>query len=141
MSISTIPDVDDAGARHETDYFPVPRTDWAPPWAGDHRMLNRAPGPRKKREGDTPSNAGPVRLPARLWKNATAFWTTSIFEWNKHNGPTVFHHRPDARIFPGDPETTGGLVIGTAPGDGSWTFFLDSIGTTYELKEAKTKID
>ena len=27
------------------------------------------------------------------------------------------------------------------PGDGSWTFFLDSIRTTYELKELKTKLD
>jgi len=69
-------------------------------------------------------------------KNATAFWINVNLKWNNIMDQP-FSITADARIFPWVIPTTGGWLLDGTPGDGSWTFFLDSIRTTYELKEAQ----
>ena len=61
-------------------------------------------------------------------------------KWDNISGPTAVHCAGRQDIALGDPDDWW-LVLDGTPGDGSWTFFLDSIRTTYELKEAKTKFD
>ena len=97
-----------------------------------------------------------VRLAAeeREWSkpsNAGQFGPRSGFEGARHRGQRLFeseqHRQPATDLLGGRQDIALGdpddwwLVMDGTPGDGSWTFFLDSLRATYDAKDIKTKMD
>jgi hypothetical protein len=134
---------DNAAPRHEQDYFRFRERVWLSFSPYTDMMVN-ARLAAEQREWMKPANA------SQYYANATTsrsgfeerygILDNAIFKWtNILDQPLTFSGgRQDIAL--GDPDDQW-LVMDGTPGDGSWTFFFDSLRATYELKEAKTKLD
>ena len=128
----------DTGARHEQDYFRFRERFWASAMPVTNLSVN-ARLAAEEREWMKPSNASQYGYRSGfeerygILDNANVKWDHILAQ-----PLTLSVGRQDIAL--GDPDDYW-LVMDGTPGDGSWTFFLDSVRTTYELKEAKTKLD
>jgi len=131
--------------RHEQDYFRFRER----VWTTIQLMTNMTANARlaaEQREWMKPANA------SQFYKSLSPAVSRSGFEerygildnaylkWtNILDQPLTFSGgRQDITL--GDPDDQW-LVMDGTPGDGSWTFFFDSLRASYELKEAKTRLD
>ena len=134
----------DGAARHEQDYFRFRERIWASlmPVTNVSANLRLA---AEQREWMKPANASQYFVVNKTvsrsgFEERYGILDNANLKWaNIMDQPlSIAAGRQDIAL--GDPDDWW-LVLDGTPGDGSWTFFLDSIRTTYELKEAKTKFD
>ena len=92
-----------------------------------------------EREWMKPSNAGQYGYRSGF-EERYGILDNAYVKWNNiaDQPLTLSAGRQDIAL--GDPDDWW-LVLDGTPGDGSWTYFLDSIRTSYELKNVQTKID
>jgi hypothetical protein len=130
--------LNDAGARHEQDYFRFRERIWASAMPVTNVSVNLRLA-AEQREWMKPSNAGQYGYRSGF-EERYGILDNAYLKWNNiaDQPLTLSAGRQDIAL--GDPDDWW-LVLDGTPGDGSWTFFLDSIRTTYELKEAQTKVD
>jgi hypothetical protein len=128
----------DAGARHEQDYFRFRERIWTSIMPVTNLSVN-ARMAAEEREWMKPSNAGQYG-PRTGFEERYGILDNAYLKWNNiaDQPLTLSAGRQDIAL--GDPDDWW-LVLDGTPGDGSWTFFLDSIRTSYELKDAQTKVD
>jgi hypothetical protein len=86
------------------------------------------------------ANAGPPIVSRSGFEERYGILDNAYLKWNNilDQPLTLSAGRQDIAL--GDPDDWW-LVMDGTPGDGSWTFFFDSIRTAYELKDIKTKLD
>jgi hypothetical protein len=128
----------DGGARHEQDYFRFRERIWASAMPVTNVSVN-ARLAAEEREWMKPANAGQFGYRSGF-EERYGILDNAYLKWNNilDQPLTLSAGRQDIAL--GDPDDWW-LVLDGTPGDGSWTFFLDSIRTSYELKAAKTKVD
>jgi len=128
----------DGGARHEQDYFRFRERIWVSAMPVTNVSVNLRLA-AEEREWMKPSNAGQYGYRSGF-EERYGILDNANLKWNNiMDQPfSITAGRQDIAL--GDPDDWW-LVLDGTPGDGSWTFFLDSIRTTYELKEAQTKVD
>jgi hypothetical protein len=128
----------DGGVRHEQDYFRFRERIWTSIMPVTNLSVN-ARLAAEEREWMKPSNAGQYG-PRTGFEERYGILDNAYLKWkNIADQPlTLSAGRQDIAL--GDPDDWW-LVMDGTPGDGSWTFFLDSIRTSYELKDAQTKVD
>ena len=134
----TLSDV--TAARHEQDYFRFRER----VWTSIQVMTNMTANARlaaEQREWMKPANAGqyfasagPPAVSRSGFEERYGILDNAYLKWNNiFDQPLTFSGgRQDIAL--GDPDDWW-LVMDGTPGDGSWTFFFDSLRTTYELKE------
>jgi len=136
---------DGTAPRHEQDYFRFRERIWTSILVITNMTAN-ARLAAEQREWMKPANAG------QYFKSLSPAVSRSGFEerygildnaylkWtNILDQPLTFSGgRQDIAL--GDPDDQF-LVMDGTPGDGSWTFFFDSLRASYELKDVKTKVD
>ena len=128
----------DGGARHEQDYFRFRERIWASAMPVTNVSANLRLA-AEEREWMKPANAGQYGYRSGFEERYGILDNANLKLNNILDQPlSITAGRQDIAL--GDPDDWW-LVLDCTPGDGSWTFFLDSIRTTYELKEAKTKVD
>jgi hypothetical protein len=128
----------DGGARHEQDYFRFRERIWASAMPVTNVSVNTRLA-AEEREWMKPANAGQYGYRSGFEERYGILDNANLKLNNILDQPlSITAGRQDIAL--GDPDDWW-LVLDGTPGDGSWTFFLDSIRTTYELKEAKTKVD
>jgi hypothetical protein len=132
--------------RHEQDYFRFRER----VWTSIELMTNMTANARlaaEEREWMKPANAsqyfsslGPPAVSRSGFEERYGILDNAYIKWsNIGNVPlTITAGRQDMAL--GDPDDQF-LVMDGTPGDGSWTFFFDSLRATYELKDVKTKVD
>ena len=130
--------LNDGGARHEQDYFRFRERIWASAMPVTNVNVNLRLA-AEEREWMKPANASQYGYRSGF-EERYGILDNANLKWNNiMDQPfSITAGRQDISL--GDPDDWW-LVLDGTPGDGSWTFFLDSIRTTYELKDAKTKID
>ncbi len=128
----------EAGERHEQDYFRFRERLWTSVMPVTNLSVN-ARLAAEEREWMKPSNAGQYG-PRTGFEERYGILDNAYLKWNNiaDQPLTLSAGRQDIAL--GDPDDWW-LVLDGTPGDGSWTYFLDSIRTSYELKEAQTKVD
>jgi hypothetical protein len=125
----------DSGARHEQDYFRIRERIWASLMPVTNVSVNaRFSG--EQREWMKPSNAGQYG-PRTGFEERYGILDNAYLKWkNILDQPlTLSAGRQDIAL--GDPDDWW-LVMDGTPGDGSWTFFLDSIRMDYVAKPIQT---
>ena len=128
----------DGGARHEQDYFRFRERIWVSAMPVTNVSVNLRLA-AEEREWMKPANAGQYGYRSGFEERYGILDNANLKLNNILDQPlTITAGRQDIAL--GDPDDWW-LVLDGTPGDGSWTFFLDSLRTTYELKEAKTKVD
>src|ERR1035438_9755888 len=128
----------DGGARHEQDYFRL----LEPVSASAMPVTNVSVNMRlaaEQREWMKPANASQYGYRPGF-EERYGILDNANLKWNNIMDQPLSITAGRQDIALGDPDDWW-LVLDGTPGDGSWTYFLDSIRTTYELKDAKTKID
>ena len=128
----------EAGARHEQDYFRFRERLWISLMPVTNLSVN-ARFAAEEREWMKPSNAGQYGYRSGF-EERYGILDNAYVKWNNiaDQPLTLSAGRQDIAL--GDPDDWW-LVLDGTPGDGSWTYFLDSIRTSYELKNVQTKID
>jgi len=128
----------DGGVRHEQDYFRFRERLWVSVMPVTNVSVNTRLA-AEEREWMKPSNAGQYG-PRTGFEERYGILDNAYLKWNNiaDQPLTLSAGRQDIAL--GDPDDWW-LVMDGTPGDGSWTFFLDSIRTSYELKDAQTKVD
>jgi hypothetical protein len=128
----------DGGARHEQDYFRFRERIWASAMPVTNVSINLRLA-AEQREWMKPANAGQYGYRSGFEERYGILDNANLKWKNIMDQPlSITAGRQDIAL--GDPDDWW-LVMDGTPGDGSWTFFLDSIRTTYELKDAQTKVD
>jgi hypothetical protein len=128
----------DDAARHEQDYFRFRERLWASVMPVTNLSVN-ARLAAEQREWMKPSNAGQYG-PRSGFEERYGILDNAYLKWNNIMDQPLSLSAGRQDISLGDPDDCW-LVMDGTPGDGSWTFFLDSIRATYELKDVKTKFD
>jgi hypothetical protein len=128
----------DGGARHEQDYFRFRERIWASAMPVTNVSVNLRLA-AEEREWMKPANASQYG-PRPGFEERYGILDNANLKWNNilDQPLTITAGRQDIAL--GDPDDWW-LVLDGTPGDGSWTFFLDSIRASYEAKEIKTKMD
>jgi hypothetical protein len=126
------------GARHEQDYFRFRERIWASVLPATNMSVNARLAAEQRewmRPSLTSANGNHSGYEGRygIVDNVNA-------KWNNIGGTplSVTAGRQDIQF--GEP-LNWWLVADGTPGDGSWTFFLDSVRLGYEAKDIKTKFD
>jgi hypothetical protein len=128
----------DGGARHEQDYFRFRERIWASAMPVTNLSVNMRLA-AEQREWMKPANASQYGYRSGF-EERYGILDNANLKWNNIMDQPLSITAGRQDIALGDPDDWW-LVLDGTPGDGSWTYFLDSIRTTYELKEAKTKVD
>ncbi len=128
----------DSAARHEQDYFRFRGRLWASVKPVKDLSIN-ARFSDEAREWMKPSYAGQYDYRSGFEERYGILDNANVKWNNAFNQPlTITAGRQD--ILLGD-FYNWWLVADGTPGDGSWTFFLDSIRLNYDAKDIKTKFD
>ena len=128
----------EAGARHEQDYFRFRERLWTTITPVTNFTLN-ARLAAEQREWMKPTYANQHGYRSGFEERYLILDNANVKWNNAFNQPlTITAGRQD--IFFGDP-LNWWLVADGTPGDGSWTFFLDSIRLSLDAKDIKTKFD
>ena len=116
----------EAGARHEQDYFRFRERLWASVMPVTNLSVN-ARFAAEEREWMKPSNAGQYGYRSGF-EERYGILDNAYVKWNNiaDQPLTLSAGRQDIAL--GDPDDWW-LVLDGTPGDGSWTYFLDSIRT------------
>jgi len=134
----------DKAVRHEQDYFRFRER----VWVGFTPVTNVTVNGRlaaEEREWMKPSNAGQYfevnKTESRSgFEERYGILDLANVKWNNALDQPLSLTAGRQEIAMGDPDDCW-LVMDGTPGDGSWTFFFDSIRATYEAKDIKTKFD
>jgi len=135
--------LDDGALRHEQDYFRFRERIWTTITPVTNLTLN-ARLAAEQREWMKPTYASQYFVSSTVSRSGLeeryGILDNANLKWNNaFNLPlTITAGRQD--IMFGDP-LNWWLVADGTPGDGSWTFFLDSIRLTFDAKDIKTKFD
>jgi hypothetical protein len=126
------------GARHEQDYFRFRERIWASLMPVTNLSAN-VRFAAEQREWMKPSNASQYG-PRTGFEERYGILDNANVKWNNIMDQPLSLTAGRQDIALGDADDWW-LVLDGTPGDGSWTFFLDSIRASYEAKEIKTKMD
>jgi hypothetical protein len=123
---------------NEQDYFRFRERIWASAIPVTNVSLNvRFSG--EQREWMKPSYASQYGPRTGLEERYGIFDSLNV-KWSNIGGEPLSLTAGRQDIMLGDP-LNWWLVADGTPGDGSWTFFLDSLRASFEAKEIKTKFD
>jgi hypothetical protein len=130
--------LNDSTIRHEQDYFRFRERIWGTATPVTNLSVNvRFSG--EQREWMKPSYASQFSF-GEGFESRYGILDGANVKWSNIGGEPLSITAGRQDVMLGDP-LNWWLVADGTPGDGSWTFFLDSVRATYEAKEAKTKID
>jgi hypothetical protein len=127
-----------SAVRHEQDYFRFRERIWASVMPTTNISMN-ARVAAEQREWMKPSFASQYG-PREGFEERYGIVDNLNAKWNNIADTPLSATVGRQDIQYGDP-LNWWLVADGTPGDGSWTFFLDSAKLSYELKETKTKLD
>jgi len=131
--------LNEGAVRHEQDYFRFRERIWASVMPVTNVSVNaRFSG--EQREWMKPSYASQFGPGQEGLEWRYGILDNAYAKWSNIGGVplTLSAGRQDVQF--GEP-LNWWLVADGTPGDGSWTFFLDSIRGTFDAKEIKTKFD
>jgi hypothetical protein len=130
--------LNDGAVRHEQDYFRFRERLWLSVLPMTNLSVNaRISG--EQREWMKPSLTG-ANGNASGMEERYGILDNAYVKWSNIGGVPLSLSAGRQDIQFGDP-LNWWLVGDGTPGDGSWTFFLDSIRAAYDAKEIKTKVD
>jgi Alginate export len=130
--------LNEGAARHEQDYFRFRERIWASVMPVTNLSVNaRFSG--EQREWMKPSLTGANGNRSGL-EERYGILDNAYAKWSNIGGVPLSLSAGRQDVQFGEP-LNWWLVGDGTPGDGSWTFFLDSIRAAFDAKELKTKVD
>jgi len=130
--------LNEGAARHEQDYFRFRERIWASVMPVTNVSVNaRFSG--EQREWMKPSFASQYGPRSGL-EERYGILDNAYAKWSNIGGVPLSLSAGRQDVQFGEP-LNWWLVADGTPGDGSWTFFLDSIRLGYDAKDLKTKVD
>jgi len=131
--------LNESSVRHEQDYFRFRERVWASVLPMTNVSVNaRFSG--EQREWMKPSYASQFGPGQEGLEWRYGILDNAYVKWSNIGGVPLSFSAGRQDVQFGEP-LNWWLVADGTPGDGSWTFFLDSIRGTFDAKEIKTKFD
>jgi hypothetical protein len=128
----------DAGAGHLQNYFRFRERIWSSFMPVTNLTINGRVA-AEERYWTRPSNASQYGVRKGFEERYGIIDNAYVKYGNVGGVPLTLSAGRQDMAF-GDPDDWW-LVLDGTPGDGSWTFFFDSLRATYDAKEIKTKMD